>query len=72
MQKYLPENFLSKRHNGLINDVEVVFIDKTELSDLTRGEELSRTRPRQHQFMVWMCSYAFLLCLSWNFSFGHF
>ena len=52
MQKYLPENFLSKRHNGLINDVEVVFIDKTELSDLTKGEELSRTRPRQMHFMV--------------------
>ena len=33
MQKYLKENLLGDSHNGLINDVEIVFIDKTDPSN---------------------------------------
>ena len=29
MQKYLHDHFLGEDHNGLINDVEIIFIDKT-------------------------------------------
>ena len=36
MQKYFHYLFLSEVHNGLINDVEIVFIDKTDPSDPTR------------------------------------
>ena len=39
MQRYLHEHFLSKDHDGLINDVEINFVDKTDPSDPTRKEE---------------------------------
>ena len=32
-QKYFHEHFLSHDHNGLINDIEFLFIDKTDPSD---------------------------------------
>ena len=35
MQKYFHDYF---GHNGLINDVEIVFIDKNDPSDPTRRE----------------------------------
>ena len=35
----MHDHFLSEGHNGLINDVKIVFIDKTDSSDLTRREE---------------------------------
>ena len=38
MQKYFHD------HNGLINDVEIVFIDKTDLSDTTRKGEFWRNK----------------------------
>ena len=44
MQRYLHEHFLSKDHNGLINDVEINFVDKTDPSDPTRKEEFQRTK----------------------------
>ena len=44
MQRYLHEHFISEGHNGLINDVEIFFIDKTDPSDPTRREELWRTK----------------------------
>ena len=44
MQRYLHEHFLSEGHNGLINDVESVFIDKTDPSDPTKREEFWRTK----------------------------
>ena len=43
-QKYLHEHFLSEGHNGLINDVEILFIDKTHPTDPTRREEFWRTK----------------------------
>ena len=46
MQRYLHEHFLSEGHNGLINDVESVFIDKTDPSDPTKREEFWRTMLR--------------------------
>ena len=39
MQKYLHKYFLREGHNGLINEVDIVFVDKTDPSDPTRGEE---------------------------------
>ena len=44
MQRYLREHFLSEGHNGLINDVEIIFIDKTGPSDSTRREDFWRTK----------------------------
>ena len=44
MQRYLHEHFLSENHNGLINDVESIFIDKTDPSDPTRREEFWKTK----------------------------
>ena len=44
MQRYLHEHFLSKGDNGLINDVEIMFIDKTDPSDPIRREEFRRTK----------------------------
>ena len=44
MQRYLHEHFLSEGHNGLINDVEITFIDKTYPSDPTRTEEFWRAQ----------------------------
>ena len=39
MQKYFHDHLLSEGHNGLIDDVEIVFIDKTDPSDPTRREK---------------------------------
>ena len=44
MQRYLHEHFLTENHNGLINDVESIFIDKTDPSDPTRREEFWKTK----------------------------
>ena len=45
MQNYLHEQFfLSEDHNGVINDVEIVFSDKTDKSDPKRREEFWRTK----------------------------
>ena len=44
MQKYLHEHFLNEDDNGLINDVEILFIDKTDPLDPTTKEELWRTK----------------------------
>ena len=35
LQRYIHEHFLSEEHNGLINDVEIIFIDKTDPLDPT-------------------------------------
>ena len=42
-QKYFHDYFLSEGHNGLINDVEIVFINKTDPSDPTRRENSGET-----------------------------
>ena len=44
MQMYVHENLLREGHNGLINDVEIIFIDKTDPSDPARREEFWRTK----------------------------
>ena len=44
MQRCLHEHFLSQSHNGLINNVESIFIDKTDPSDPTRREEFWKTK----------------------------
>ena len=44
MQKYLLDNFLSKDHDGLLNNVEITLIDKTDRSDPERREEFWRTK----------------------------
>ena len=47
VQNYLREHFfLSEGHNGLINDVEIVFVDKTYKLDPTRREEFWRTKAK--------------------------
>ena len=43
MQKYLYVFFLGKDHNGLINDVEIIFIYKTYQLDPPRIVEFWRT-----------------------------
>ena len=37
-QNYFHQHFLSDRHNGLLNDSEVIFIGKTDPWDPTRRE----------------------------------
>ena len=37
-QNYLHQHFLNEGHNGLEYDCEIIFIDKTDLSDPTRRE----------------------------------
>ena len=46
MQKYLHNHFISQDHDGLLNNVEVNFIDETDPSDPERGEEFWRTKLR--------------------------
>ena len=38
-QKYFHEHFLNHDHNGLINEIEIILIGKTDQSDHTRREE---------------------------------
>ena len=44
MHKYFHDHLLSEGHNGLINDVEIVLIDKTDPSDTNRREEFWRNK----------------------------
>ena len=37
-QKYFHQHFLGDSNNGLMNDCETIFIDKTDSSDPTRRE----------------------------------
>ena len=46
MQKYLHDHFLSEDHDGLVNNVVTIFIDKTDPSDPERREEFWRTKLR--------------------------
>ena len=46
MQKYLHDHFLSEDHDGLLNNVYIIFIDKTDPSDPERREEFWRTKLR--------------------------
>ena len=44
MEKYFHDHSLSEGPNGLINDVEIVFIAKTDPSDTTRREKFWRNK----------------------------
>ena len=44
MQKYFHDHFLSEGHSGLINDAEIVFIDKTDPSGPTRRDKFWRNK----------------------------
>ena len=44
MQKYFYDHFLREGHKGLINDIAIVFIDKTDSSNPTRREEFWRKK----------------------------
>ena len=44
MQKYFHYYFLSECHNGLINNVEIIFIDKTDPSYPSRRDEFRRSK----------------------------
>ena len=46
MQKYLHDHFLSEDHDGLINNVVIIFIYKTVPSDPERREEFWRVKLR--------------------------
>ena len=46
MQKYLQDYFLSEDNDGLLNDVEITLIDKTDPSDPERREQFWRTKLR--------------------------
>ena len=39
IQEYLHDHFLTENHLGLLNNVEITFIDKTDPSDPERREE---------------------------------
>ena len=43
-QKYFHEHFLSHDYNGLINDIQIIFIDKTDPLDRTRRGEFWRAK----------------------------
>ena len=42
--KYLHDHFLSEGHDGLLNNVDITLIDKTDPSDPERREEFWRTK----------------------------
>ena len=44
MQKYFYDHFLREGHKGLINDIAIVFINKTDSSNPTRREEFWRKK----------------------------
>ena len=44
MQKYLYKHFLREGHNGLIHDIKIIFINKTDPSVPTRTEKFQRTK----------------------------
>ena len=44
--KYLHDHFLSEDHHGLLNNVDITLIDKTDPSDPERREEFRRTKLR--------------------------
>ena len=44
--KYLHDHFLSEDHDGLLNNVDITLIDKTDPSDPERREEFWRTKLR--------------------------
>ena len=44
MWKRPHEHHLREGHNGLINDIEVIFVDKIDLSDPARWEEFWKTK----------------------------
>ena len=46
MQKHLHDHVLSEDHDGLLNNVELTLIDKTNLSDPERRGEFWRTKLR--------------------------
>ena len=46
MQEYLHDHFLSQDHDGLLNNVEITLIDKTDPSDPERREEFWKTKLR--------------------------
>ena len=46
MQKYLHDHFLSEDHDGLLNNVDITLINKTDPSDPERREEFWRTKLR--------------------------
>ena len=51
MQKYLHKHFLREGHNGLINDVKIVYVDKTDPSDPIRRDEFGELNLRsQHLY----------------------
>ena len=46
MQQYLHDYFLSKDHDGFLNNVEITLIDRTNPLDPERREEFWRTKLR--------------------------
>ena len=46
MQKYSHDHFLSEDHYGLLNNVEITLIDKTDPSVPERREEFWRAKLR--------------------------
>ena len=44
MQNYLHDHFLSEDHNGLLNKVEIIFIDKANPWDPERRKEFWRSK----------------------------
>ena len=43
-QKYYYEHYLSQNHNGLIKDIKIIFINKTDPPDATRGDDFWRAK----------------------------
>ena len=52
-QKYFHKHFRSHGHNGLINDVKIIFIDKIDPSDPTRREEFWRSLATKNTSIEW-------------------
>ena len=46
MQKYLQDHFLSEDHDGLLNNVKITLIDKTDPSNPEKRDEFWRTKLR--------------------------
>ena len=46
IQQYLHDYFLSKDHDGFLNNVEITLIDRTDPLDPERREEFWRTKLR--------------------------
>lgn len=63
MYQYLYETFLREGHKGLIDDVETVFIDKTDPSDPEKEKNSGKLTSKPYHLMSSMKRIDLLCCI---------